>query len=368
MKKPIIITALFILTLCGLFSSGCNQEQAIKAAALENTAFVISGYNVASGFVHNGISLIDTKNWKIMRKIALPRSWIKSYARDPHGNLWIGFSGDLQNNDNRVQIYSEKGELLKTLHVCDNPGAGISFSRGMAFIACTGDGFSGRIVTVNLDTFKTLKTIELSLPDAPWMLSTSAADENTVMVTGLTSGPEETSYCVLGILDVQTLTLQAPIRLGKHSDVWRILPHNGKFYLLNVSSFRESREEGHDVFVITPGSPPVITALETAVSPLWGTFSGDLLYMYHNETWNSTSVCTGRSLSQLNVKTGQVATWNLPDEWNANDIMIINGCISLVRWDYWSRGAGDGLYCFDISNGRLSLILNIVDASGVLFL
>jgi hypothetical protein len=327
---------------------------------------------VGAGFARNALVIFDAKTMMVHRKIALPRSWAKNFSRDPHGNVWIGFSGSMQSSDNRVLIYSALGELVKTLRPCRDPEAGISFAAGRAFIACAEDGFSGKVVVVNLDTLDTVKTLVLSVSDNNLLLIASAASEETVVVAGLTSGPkenkeneEDAAHSVITLIDPHTLTVQAQIRLGKNTDIWRILPHAGRFYLLNVGSWRQPREQANDVLVLTPSTPPTVTPLALAPSPVWGVIEGNALYAYHNPTWNQTNNDPHRQISRLDLASGQIQTWELPDEWDASDLAIINGEIILVKWE-GSGGAKDGLYRFDPNSGQMSLVLNVADASRVL--
>ncbi len=333
----------------------------------QTAGYVLAGQNVAGGFAQNALVIFDTQTLQVQRRVELPRSWAQNLATDPQGNLWIGFSGDMRDSDNRVQVYSAQGELRKTLRPCTDPEAGISFAAGRAFIACTENGLEGKVVVVNLDTLEIIKELTLSVPDAPLLLISSAAGEQAVVVAGLTTGPEETSYSVITLIDPQALTIQTQVPLGKNTDVWRILPHEGRFYLLNVASYRQPREQANDVLVLTPGSSPTIEPLALAPSPLWGAFDGDVLYAYLNPTWNSTITDPHRQIAKFDLTSGQVQTWQLPDEWNASDLAILNGQIILVKWEYWSGDEQDGLYQFDPVTGQLSLILNVADASQIFF-
>lgn len=346
--------------------SACASTAMPQTSLFQNFDYVVSGNNENNGFANNALTIFDAKAMTIQHKVALPLSRTKSFSRDPRGNLWIGFSGNMTDNDDRVQIYSAQGELLKTIQPCVNPEAGISFAAARAFIVCAENGLSGEVAAVNLDTLKTELTLTLGLPNAPYLLITSAASETTVVVAGLTSGPEETSYSVISLIDPQTLTVTAQIPLGKNTDIWRILPHNDRFYLLNAGSYRQPRDQANDILILTPGSSPVITPQALTASPLWGAFDGNVLYVYHNSTWNHPIDDPHRQMSRLDMDNGQLQTWTLPDQWEASDLTIINGEIILAKWEYWSGDTDDGLYRFDRSTGQLSLLLNIADASSLL--
>ena len=339
-----------------LLSTACKLKvQSNKP--LKSPSYVLSGYNVGAGFPHNGLTVFDAATWQIHRQISIPRSRAKNFSRDPQGHLWIGFSGNIQKNDNRLQVYSPQGDLLKTLQPCVNPEAGISFAAGRAFVVCAENGFFGKVVVLNLETLAIEKTIALSLLDEPLLLISSAASEEAVVIVG--SG-------VITLIDPRSLTVQAQLQLGKNIDIWNIIPHKGRFYLLNVGSWQQPREQANDVLVLEPGNPPKITPLALAPSPLWGAITGDVLYTYHNPKWNQTNSDPKRQISRLDLISKKVQTWQLPDEWDASDLAVIDGKVILVRWLGWG-GAEDGLYEFDPASGQVKKqLLNVPDASGVI--
>jgi hypothetical protein len=119
------------------------------------------------------------------------------------------------------------------------------------------------------------------------------------------------------------------------------------------------------VLVLDPGSPPSLTPLALAASPLWGAIEGDALYVYHNPTWNQPHNDSQRRLSRLNLRSGQVQTWPLPANWDANDLTVLDGQILLTHWE-GRRGVADGLYRFDPASGQLQQLLNVADAARVL--
>lgn len=324
---------------------------------LQRPSYVLSGYNASAGFPHNTLTVFDAATWQIHRQISIPRSWAKNFSRDPQGRLWIGFSGNIQKSDNRLYVYSPQGDLLKTLQPCVDPEAGINFAAGRAFVACAEKGFSGKVVVLNLETLAVEKTIPLSLPDKPLLLISSAASEEAVVVAG--SG-------VITLIDPRSLTVQAQLQPGKNIDIWRIIPHKGRFYLLNVGGWQQPREQANDVLVLEPGNLPKITPLALAPSPLWGAIEGDVLYTYHNPTWNQANSDPKRQISRLDLTNKKVQTWQLPDGWDASDLAVIDRKIILVRW-LGSGGAEDGLYEFDPVSGQVKKqLLNVSDASGVI--
>lgn len=344
----VLIAPLLLLAAC---------QRTVQNTSLQQAGYVLSGDNVASGFRRNALTIFDRATWKVDRQVALPRSWAKNFSRDPQGRLWIGFSGNFQQTDNRLQVYSPQGDLLKTLGLCVHPEAGISFAAGRAFVACAENGFSGKVAVVNLETLAVEKTIELSLSDRNLLLTSSAASEEAVVVAG---------FGAIAVIDPRSLTVQTRLELGQNIDIWRIIPHQGRFYLLNVGSWQQPREQANDVLVLTPGNSPEIAPLALAPSPLWGAIEGNFLYTYHNPTWNQMNSDFQRQISQMDLSSGKVKIWALPNEWDASDMKVIDGKIILARW-YGDSSEEDGLYQFNPMSGQLTKqLLNVADASGVL--
>jgi hypothetical protein len=356
-----LLGAVTLLAACAPAAAPAARPGALP----QHPGYVLSGYNVGGGFRGNAVTIFDAASWRVDRRIPLPRSWAKSLARDPLGRLWIGFSGDLHESDDRVQVYSPQGALITTLRPCMDPDAGISFAAGRAFIACAETGLSGKVAVVDLGTLTIERTIELRLPGAPLLLIASAASEGAVVVAGATAGPKETGYSVATVIDPHSLAVHAQLALGEDTDVWRILPHRGRFYLLNVGSWRRPREQANDVLVLDPGAPPTVSPLAAAAAPLWGAIDGDILYAYHNPTWNQPNGDPRRRLSRLDLATGQVQVWPLEDGWNAADLAVIAGEVILVRWE-GRGGAGDGLYRVDAGGRKPAQLLHVADASAVL--
>ena len=349
---------------------GCKQNvkelETSNSDQVPNTGYVLSGDNIGKGFKNNSITIFDKQSWLVRRKVDLPMSWVYHFSRDVQGRLWVGFSGDFDKNDNLVQIYSSKGDLLKSLRPCTYPSAGIVFAKNNAFIACKENGFSGKIAVVNLDTFSIVKTIELKQQDSSLLLISSAANEKAVLVSGLTSGSGQGGYTVISIIDPESLEIRHQVQLGENTDVWRIIPYRERFYLLNVGSWRQSREMANDVIVIELAASPKITRIPLFQSPLWGQIDGNFLYSYHNPTHNQPNDDPIRLISRLDLTNNQVKTWNLPDNWNASDLTVIDSKVVLTRWT-GDNEKEDGLYQFDPTTGKITkLLLNVLDASKTL--
>jgi hypothetical protein len=355
-RAALLLVLLILLTAC--------QAAGSAPAARPSPVYVLSSVN-SGDLRHNTLTLIESSSWKVQRSVPLPPSWAQQISRDPQGRLWLGFSGTQNALDNRVQVYSPQGELLRDLQACADPGGGISFAAGRAFITCSERGFSGKVAVVNLDTLALETTLALSVPNAPLLLIASAADDSAVVVAGLTTGVEESSYSVIILIDPHTLAVRAQFPPRKNTDIWRIIPHQGRFYLLNVGSWRQPRDQANDVLVLDPSGPPSLSPLALAASPLWGAIEGDALYTYHNPTWNQPHSDPQRLLSRMDLRSGQVQTWMLPANWDASDLTVLDGQILLAHWE-GRRGAADGLYRFDLASGQLQQLLKIADAARVL--
>ncbi len=357
----------FILMLC--LGVACTFSST-PSFPLTKPGYVVSGDNAYSGFNYNALTIFDTEKWQVHQQIWLPHSGVKSFRRDPQGRLWIGFGGaPFGGSDDLVQIYTPDGNLLKALHPCDIPQGGISFASGRAFIACTQNGVSGKVAVVNLATFAIEKTIELTANDdrSNLLLSASAANEEIVVVSGSTNdGPKDTSYAIVTLIDANTLNIKAQLEPLEDVDVWRIIPYKKQFYLLNVSSWRRIRDSANDIMVLSTGNPPTITPLAVAPSPLWGVIKDDKLFAYHNQTFDQPNSNPKRQFSRLDLVTKEVKIWDLPDNWDASDLGIIDDKLILSTWNV-KQDSTDGLYQFQPENGKLNQLLSVIDASNILY-
>ncbi len=326
-----------------------------------------SGYLLAgagSGFASHTLTIFDSDSFTVTRQVNLPESRAEHVNRDPEGRLWIGFAGDFQRNDNLVQIYSPQGDLAHQLRPCERPEVGIVFAGDYAFIVCANKGFSATVAVVDRGTLAVKTSIPITL-EGNFLASASAANPDTVVVAGLTSGPEQGSYAAVTLINASTLEAQTPLRLGYSSDITQILPVNGRFYLLNAGSWRAPRGEANDVLILTPGVPPTIETMPIAPSPVWGAIIQDDLYTYHNPTYNQTNDDPHRMIARTNLTTGKVEIWSLPDNWNAGDLALIDGQI-MLPYRGSPDGTKDGLYRFDPTTSQLALLIQSRDASRVI--
>ncbi len=366
-----------VLLLAGLLflgggGSSCQPEG--TAPPPPHPGYVLAGSNVGNDFRNNALYLFDTApgpattaSTQPALRIDLPHSRARYLNRAPDGTLWIGFGGDFSRDDDRVQVYSAQGQLLHTLHPCTNPDAGITFVAGYVFIGCSNDGFSGSVVVLATADLSPVTTIPLTLPEAPVLLVGSGASEEYVVLTAMTTGPDaERSYALAHIIDAQRLELTAQMPLGADTDVWAVLPHEGRFYLLNAASARSPAQPRPDVLLLDPTEPAALTEITLPLaSPLWGQIVAGTLYAYHHPGWNTTQQQSWRGMSHTSLSEGTGRPWRLPDTFEAGALAVWEGVPCLSHWDYWTATTEHGLYCLN-EEGELQLRLPVPDASAVL--
>jgi hypothetical protein len=275
----------------------------------------------------------------------------------------MGLGGNVA-NDNRVRIYAPEGSMIKEFHLCDRPEAGVSFAAGQAFVACQERGFVGRVVVMNQETLEVIQTLDLHVEDAYNFLFASAATEEVVVVTGRTKADDpEMVMTAITLIDTHTLTITdvlAPVEVG---DVKRIIPHEGRFYLLNTFNWDTRHAHEPDILVLEPGDPPILTPLDLAIAPVWGDIVGDELYTYHELKTSVADFDAPCLIGRLNLTTGVTETWALPDGWGAGDLTVVEGDVLLARMG--GDEDEDGLYRFDPQSGEVTLLVNIPDASSI---
>jgi hypothetical protein len=353
---------LLILFVVGWILFGCFSRQTTVKMPPERLMYILAGKGEYNNFRNNALTLIDLDTSQVYKSTPLPKSLANSFARDPEGRIWIGFSGNMDRSDNRIQIYSAGGELITTFTTCRNPKAGISFASGHAFIACVEDGFSGTIDVINLSSLEKEKSIELRIDLGIYLLIASAANSHYVVVSGLTKGPaENTPYSAITLINSDTLEIQAQSEPLEAVDIWQILPFQDKFYMLNAASYLRPRESANDILVLHPSDTLKFDLLSLTRSPVWGTIEQDVLYSFHNSTWNSTNNNPQRVVARLDLQSGKVDKWSLPDQWNAEGIAVVRGKIILSNW--WPNdNTKDGLYTLDPETGSLNQVINVVGA------
>jgi hypothetical protein len=352
----------FFLIVLALILTACGPAAPLAPRSPEGASLLAS---VGLSTAGQSLTLIDPATWAVRHTVKLPRSKVRQLSRDPQGRIWVGFYGTSGLIDNRVQVYSADGALLQELQPCQAPAAGISFAAGRAFVACALNGFSGQVVVLDLATLATERTIDLKPADGALMLITSAADEQAVVVVGMAADPDKPSFNVVTIIDPQTLAVRAQLSAGANTDIWRIIPHEGRFYMLNAGSWRQPRAQANDLLVLDVTGAPTLTALALAPSPVWGAIDGEVLYAYHNPVWDQPNSDGTRTISRLDLRTGAQQTWPLPQNWFAGDLAVLDGQI-LLSHQAGRDQADDGLYRFDPASGRLMPVLNNTHANQLL--
>jgi hypothetical protein len=353
----------FLLIVLALILTACGPARPLAPPSQHSANLLAS---VGSSPDGQSLALIDPTTWTVQHSVALPRSQVRQLSRDRQGRIWVGFYGTSTMIDNRVQVYSSEGALLQELQPCQAPAAGISFAAGRAFIACALNGFSGQVVALDLATMAVERTIDLKSADGALMLITSAADEHAVVVVGLATDPEKPSSDVITIIDPQTLAVRAQLSAGANTDIWRVIPHDGRFYMLNAASWRQERDQANDLLVLDVTGVPTLTPLALAPSPVWGVLDGEVLYAYHNPVWDQLNNDSARALSRLDLRTGATQTWPLPQNWSAGDLVVLDGQI-LLSHQTGRDTAADGVYRFDPASGGLQRLLAITGANSMLF-
>jgi len=355
-----------------LFLAGCSAA-ATPGPAPAQPGYLLAGANSTEAFSSNQLALFDASRLNAPAStpltpeatVKLPAARVRRLQRTADGRLWLGLSGDFNQDDERVLVYSAEGQLLKTLRPCTNPDAGIHPIGTRILIVCSEDGFHGRVVALDSQSYAPLGEVALSLPDAPALLVGSGADDTYLLVTAMTTGPDpQRSYAHLFVIEAATLELRTSLPLGPDTDVWTILPASGRFYLLNAASARASASPRPDLLVIDPGTWQVEARALPLASPLWGAIRGSVLYAYHHPGWNTTQPQAWRGLSRVDMATWQGESWPLPDGFNAGDLSVWNARPCLTFADAWAPPSEHGLYCLN-DQGTLTLRVTLADASGI---
>jgi hypothetical protein len=343
-----------------LLSSSCASRDGIPEKALpENAGYLISGLDENLNFAGNGMLIFDTGNFSKVKDVSLPKSKIDIANIAPDGNLWIGLSGGSTWDDDRVIVLDEAGNKLSEIHACLFPTAGIWFYKNKAIIVCRDTGFAGTIAEIDTSSFSVERKLVIKISDQrSFMMVSSGLSGSYMGVIGLTTGPQESlSYSVLSIVNLDTFSLSGMVELGAGTNIWGVLPYEGKFYLLNAQGKDDPKRQ--DILLVSPNDNKVekTVTLQTP-SPLWGVITNQVLYSFHNSGWNSILMSPERFLCSTNLITYQQECLTLPNEFDAFDIDVIGGnpCIT-----HWGDNQDSGLYCLE--NGKLELKIKYDGAS-----
>jgi hypothetical protein len=171
------------------------------------------------------------------------------------------------------------------------------------------------------------------------------------------------NYCIITIIDPDSLSVISQTKPLEGVDVWCILPYKGEFLMLNSAAQDKRKRKSADVLWL--GADNKIKEISYAPSPLLGAIQGDTLYAYHNGAFNSVSGSPSRMLSAYNLKTKEHSSWTLPDRWDCSGIATDGMRILLLNSEAPDKNAR-GVYSFDIKEKRFSLLMGIPGARRML--
>ncbi|MFN8488668.1 MAG: hypothetical protein U0350_13795 [Caldilineaceae bacterium] len=346
--------------LCAIGFSGCtfldemNQQAAMPPSTTPLPARPLYVSTISAGKLGiNQLILVNPTTWQVARQVPLLSEAPYDLSRDPQGRIWLGYS-----EDHRVQIFAPDGRLLKTLTICLDPYLTIHFAAGHAFIPCLQSGFYASVVVVDLQSLEQVKQLDIRIDGDNFMLLATAGNEAYFSMMG---NGNKNNRVVL--VDTHTLSILIPI-LIPYGDLRTILPYQGHFLLLNGNPDSQTKERQDLVIVDITKSPMVQTEQMPTSGALWGALKGDTLYIYHN-TVLGLKPDSARAVSRLNLTTHQSKLWPLPDHWDANDIAVVNGQILLTH-SIFQKPEESGLYRFDPTTGKLTMLVNIPGAQRIL--
>jgi hypothetical protein len=360
-SRALVARALWIACLSILLVtiSGC-QLRLIEPTIPNTAGYLVSGLIESGNFANNGVTILNTLDFSEIKKISLPRSRIEVAEISQDGNLWLGLSGGIDWDDDRVIVLDAAGNQLAEINTCLYPTTGIWFYKDKAYIVCRDNGFIATVAQINTSTFQVDKKLEINLgSEMPFTATGSRLSGQYLAVTGLATSPSETlSYSVVVIIDLETNAISKEIQLGVGTDVWSILPYKENLYLLNIQG--SQNEEKRDIFVVSPQQNQIVDSISLQThSPLWGIISNDTLYSYHNSGWNSIFTSPERFVCETSLNDYSQHCTLLPESFDATDIDVINNQPCITHWG-WDTLPG-GLYC--LQNGSLELMIESEDAT-----
>jgi hypothetical protein len=339
------VTAPFVI--CAISLLGPHAGTLRAASPRPGTLYVVSTAGEANK--RNTLSIVDVPSWRISTTVRLRYPQPRSVAVDPVGRVWVTYSaGRDPAAQDRVQVLADSGKLLATLDSCRGPEAGIAFAAGRVFVACSEDGRSGRVHVLDATTLASIGTIQIPAPTGDaYFLTAIAASDTRVVLAGMTKGPDAARrYAAITILDPVRLAVAWQSKPIADLDVWSIVPYASDFLLANVAS-AESRDPTRraDVMRLRPGNQ--LDRITVTPSPLWAAVADDVLYLYHNPSWNSVSASTARALSSYHLTRHTMTQWDLPDGFDAGAIAVLGDRIALASPDA-GPGRRAGVYAFDL--------------------
>ncbi|HLO34340.1 MAG TPA: hypothetical protein VK249_34665 [Anaerolineales bacterium] len=353
-----------MLGVIGILLSSCTngsntRSDIIRKTLPENTGYLVSGLNENLNFAGNAMMVFDSTDFSKIRESPLPKSRIETAKIAPDGNLWLGLSGGSTREDNRVVVLDTAGNELSEIHACLSPTAGIWFYNHSAIIVCRDTGFYATITEINMSSFTVERKLQIKISDQqPFMAVSSGLSGSSLGVIGLTAGPQEAlTYSILSIVNLDTFSVSAMMDLGAGTNIWSVLPYEGRFVLLNAQGRDDPKKR--DMIWVTPNDHEIEKAVTLPTpSPLWGVIADEVLYSFHNSSWNSISVTPDRFLCSTNLVTYQQSCLQLPEHFDSYGMEVVGGnpCIT-----HWGEEGSSGLYCLE--NGKLELKIKYEAAS-----
>src|SRR5262245_3123744 len=344
------VTSAFAICAISSFAPHAGTLQA--ASPWPRTLYVVSTAGTANG--RDTLSIVDVPSWRISTTVRLPYPQPRSVTVDPVGRVWVTYSARREPTaEDRVQVLADSGKLLATLDSCRGPEAGIGFAAGRAFVACSEDGRSGRVNVLDATTLAPIGTIRIPAPTGDaYFLTAIAASDTRVVLAGMTKGPDPTRrYAAITTLDPRRMTVAWQSEPIADLDVWSIVPYGSEFILANVAS-AESRDPSQRADVLRLGPGNRLDRITVAPSPLWAAVADDVLYLYHDRSWNSVSASTVRALPSSPLTRHTVTQWDLPDGFAAGAIAVLGNRIALASADA-GPGRRAGVYAFDLQDRML---------------
>ena len=288
---------------------------------------------------------------KTLSRTALRQAGASAMALGDDGRLWVGGRSVSGLPLTSITVLDAALGTQNRVTTPANPGAGMAFAGGKLYVAASQNGFGGAVAEIDPATLAT-RTLEIPAPtDKSYILTALAAAGDKVVVAGMTNGPDPAKrYAAITVLDARTLTIAWRSEVLPHADIWQILPYQGGFVLLNAASAEDQRSPAQDGWVLTADNR--LTPLAMGAAPVWGAIQGDVLYSYHNRTWNALASSNARAVSTYNLSTGQRRSAALPDGMDVRDVLLADDRLLLSV-----RSTGDerpsGVYALKLDEARL---------------
>lgn len=307
------------------------------------------------------LSIVDTMTWQVIKQTPTLQAAAYRLSQDPQGRIWIGY-GASPGVDRVVQVYSPRGDLLKTFDLCDDPYETIHFAVDRAFVPCLDTGFFAAVVVIDLQSLEVETKIDIRIDGDTFTILSSSGNSNYFITMG---GGTSVNHAAL--INTKTLELLPPIPLppGTYST---LLSYDDSFFLLNANPSLDNKPNTRpDLVKITPKQESPVTTFElSSPGAALGSIADDILYVYHNINFVYAGGDPNCSLTRFDLKTEKSETWSLPTNWKARDLKVVDGKILLAHSITQEPDEQAGLYEYDPTTGKLSMLVNIPGATSIL--